>query len=378
MKTKSVLVACFLGLLACPLAGQDAAGLYQQLCDDGDMVGCSLLGVIYRDGTPGVPQDLARAASLFQQACDRSLVEGCARLGVLYATGLGVEQDIARGVSLSRQACDGGDQQGCANFDILAGLVRVALLQQLPVEDRTLAIGGAGSGTLSDADPVGPDGSPVQAWALELRAGQQVTADLTSSEFDAFLLVTGPGLASELSDDDGGGGCDARVTFVAPEDGEYRAIVSTAEAGNTGSFVLRASGDAPTSAPSQPCSRALDAFAVVGPGLLAAGTDAPVETEGSSTLIVRAQLEEFSSRTILDAIRRLNSRWLRASRITGLSGATEARVVLDGTPLGPLDDLSLINADGVEYIRFVSGINATTKYGTDFGGGAIEVTSRGR
>ena len=378
MKTKSLLAAGFLGLMACPLAGQDAAGLYRQLCDDGDMVGCSLLGVMYRDGT-GVTQDLARAASLFEQACNRSLVEGCARLGVMYANGLGVPQDVARGVSLSRQACDGGDQQGCSNFEVLAGLMRVALLQQLPVEDRTLAIGGAGSGTLSDADPVGPDGSPVQAWALELRAGQQVTADLTSSDFDAFLLVTGPGLTSELSDDDGGSGCDARVTFIAPEDGEYRAIVGTAEPGNTGFFVLRAS-DAPPAIASRPCSRALDPFAVARPGLLAGGTDrTAVETEGSSTLIVRAELEEYFGRNALEAIQQLNSRWLRATRVGGgFSGPAYARVVLDGTHLGPLEELSRISTESVEYIRFLSAIDATTKYGTGFAGGAIEVTSRGR
>ena len=46
MNTKSLLLAAFLGLLACPLAGQDAERLYQQLCDDGDMLGCSLLGVM--------------------------------------------------------------------------------------------------------------------------------------------------------------------------------------------------------------------------------------------------------------------------------------------------------------------------------------------
>ena len=85
--------------------------------------------------------------------------------------------------------------------------MRTALLGQLPIEDRTIAIGDQGVGTLSDGDPEGPDGSYLQAWALELRAGQEVTADLISSDFDSYLMVTGPGLESELSDDDGGVGC---------------------------------------------------------------------------------------------------------------------------------------------------------------------------
>lgn len=377
MKSESLLVTVFLGLLACPLAGQNSERLYQQLCDDGDMLGCDLLGVMFRDGV-GVTQNFARAGDLFQQACDGDLMESCSRLGVMYVNGLGVTQDIARGLDLSQQGCDGGDELGCNNVDLLVGLMRVALLQQLPLDDRMLAIGVAGSGTLSDTDPLGPDGSFVQAWALELSAGQQVTADLTSFDFDAYLLVTGPGL-QPLSDDDGGGGCDARVTFTAPEDGEYRAIVGTASPGGTGAFVLRAS-DAPPAVIPRPCNRALTASAVGQPALLAGQTAQPeAPTEGNSRLIVRAQLAEYSGRPILDAIQRFNGRWLRASRSGGgFSGPSFARVVLDGTPLGPLDELSRISAESVEYIRFLTAVNATTKYGTGFTGGVIEVTSRSR
>ena len=114
----------------------------------------------------------------------------------------------------------------------------------------------------------------MQAWAIELRAGQEVTAELNSSDFDAYLLVTGPGLESELSDDDGGGGCNARITFTAPEDGEYRAIVGTADASTTGEFVLRASGT-PTASSLGPCSRAISASAVGRPDGVGTGHAGP-------------------------------------------------------------------------------------------------------
>ncbi len=252
MTRESLRVAAFLGLLACPLAGQNPE-LYQRLCDSGDMLGCDLLGLMYRDGA-GVTQNLPHAAELFQQACDGDMAESCSRLGVMYAGGVGVPQDVARALDLSEKACNGGHTQGCNNFDTLAGLMRVALLGQLPLENRMLAIGVEGFGTLSDADPVGPDGSYVQAWALQLSAGQEVTANLISSDFDPYLWVTGPGFDSGLSDDDSGGGCNARITFTAPEDGEYRAIVSTPGPGETGEFVLRAS-DTPPATASGPCSR---------------------------------------------------------------------------------------------------------------------------
>ena len=376
MKTKSLLIAGFLGLLACPLAGQDAERLYQQLCDDGEMLGCNLLGVMYRDGV-GVTQNLARAADLFQQACDGDMMESCSRLGVMYANGIGVTQDVARGLNLSQQACDGGDTQGCDNVEVLMGLVRVALLGQLPTEDRILAAGVEGRGTLSADDSEGPDGSYVQAWALLLRAGEEVTAELTSSDFDAYLLVMGPGLESELSDDDGGGGCNARITFTAPEDGEYRAIVGTAELGGTGEFVLRASGTPPAAA-SGSCSSAVNPSAIADQGLLAGRTDPSAPTQGNSTLIVRAQLEQYAGRSVLDVIRRFNSRWIRATRGAGFAGPNFARVVIDGTVREDLDQLNNIAADDVESLRYLTATDATTIYGTGFAGGVIEVTMRRR
>ncbi len=378
MNTKSLLLAAFLGLLACPLAGQDAERLYQQLCDDGDMLGCSLLGVMYRDGA-GVTQNLARAAELFEQACDGDMMEGCGRLGVLYANGVGVTQDITRALDLSEQACEGGYTQGCSKFEALMGLLRSAVLGQLPTEDRILAAGVEGRGTLSDADSQGPDGSYVQAWALLLRAGEEVTAQLTSSDFDAYLILMGPALESELSDDDGGGGCDARITFTAPEDGEYRAIVGTSDPSGTGEFVLRASATAPAAA-SEACNRAL---AVGGPAVLA-GRTGRTEAQGSSTLIVRADLEEYAGRSALDVIRQLNSRWLRATRGAGFAGPSFARVVIDGTPYGDgnapsrsdFDELSGLSADNIDNIRFLTATDATTRYGTGYPGGVIEETTR--
>ena len=86
----------------------------------------------------------------------------------------------------------------------------------------------------------------------------------------------------------------------------------------------------------------------------------------------------------MEAVRLLNSRWLRAGRGGNLSlggdARASARVVIDGIPQGPqgdLEDLNGLAADNVEYIRYLSATDATIKYGTGFPGGAIEVTRRG-
>ena len=284
MKRKALLVVVFLGLWTSPLAGQLAARLYQQACDDGSMLECNLLGIMYLTGE-GVTQDFGRAVTLFEQACDGEIMEGCSRLGVMYANGAGVTQDFGRAVTLFEQACEGGETQGCSQLDQLYRLMTVALLEQLALEDRILTIGVEASGTLSAADPAVLDGLYTQAWALRLSAGQEVTVDVTSSDLDSYLWVTGPGLDSGLDDDDSGGGCDARITFTAPEDGEYRAIVNTAVPGETGEFVLRAS-DSPPATASGPCRRDL-AVGVNDPPLIpiyASSDELPCEYEVIETV----------------------------------------------------------------------------------------------
>lgn len=102
----------------------------------------------------------------------------------------------------------------------------------------TLAVGQTGEGVLSD-DDTRLYGALAQAWRLEGTAGSDVTVDLRSADFDAYLTVLGPGLET-LTDDDGAGGCDSRVTFTFPEMGDYQVVVSTLGDGS-GSFTLSAS-----------------------------------------------------------------------------------------------------------------------------------------
>lgn len=227
-----------------------ARTLYQQACEGADMLGCTHLAIMYATGTSAV-RDLDRARGLFQRACDGGELLSCTNLGQMYEGGIGVTPDPDRALRAYRRACEGGGTLGCDN---LGRMFRETLLERLPVENRILVIGSEAFGSLTDADSESLDGSYLRAWTLGLAANQEVTVDLTSSDFDAYLWVTGPGLEPELSDNDGGGGCNARITFTAPETGRYRAIVNTVGAGVTGDFVLRASDIAPRAAPG-PCTR---------------------------------------------------------------------------------------------------------------------------
>ena len=93
-------------------AAQDAAQLYVEACDAGDMIACNVFGLMLETGE-GVPQDLPRAADFYQQACQGGELVGCTNAGLLHLTGSGVDPDAARAAGLFRVACEGGELLGC-------------------------------------------------------------------------------------------------------------------------------------------------------------------------------------------------------------------------------------------------------------------------
>ena len=56
-----------------------------------------------------------------------------------------------------------------------------------------------------------------------------------------------------MTDDDGAGACNARITVTFPENATYRVIVSTIVAGAGGEYALRVSAD-PGPVDPAPCS----------------------------------------------------------------------------------------------------------------------------
>lgn len=137
-----------------------------------------------------------------------------------------------------------------------------SVLMLLPTDGRTLEVGGEFSGALSTADFLSVDDYLLEAWELEGRAGRSVTVDLVSESFDPRLYVVGPGLAQTLSDDDGGGGCNARVTFTFLENGTFRVVAGSVGSRQTGTYTLRVS-ERPPPAPTYGCGE-------VNPDVLAA------------------------------------------------------------------------------------------------------------
>jgi hypothetical protein len=95
---------------------------------------------------------------------------------------------------------------------------------------------------------------------------------------------------------------------------------------------------------------------------------------GNSTLIVRAELEEYSGRSAYEAVDNLRRRWVQRQRGGSItSGASFASVVVNGTPRGDIGELRSISSDAIDNMRYLSAADATTKYGTGYMGGVIEV-----
>ena len=94
--------------------------------------------------------------------------------------------------------------------------------------------------------------------------------------------------------------------------------------------------------------------------------------------ITREQLETMPSITAFEAVERFHRDWLRAraGTLRTSTGRFYPEVFLDGRPFGTVESLNQFGTDMVEEIRFLSAANATTRYGTGYPGGIIEVITR--
>jgi trypsin-like peptidase len=91
---------------------------------------------------------------------------------------------------------------------------------------NAIAIGETKTGSLTDNDELYPDTTYYQRWQFSARPGQDVTIDLSSSDFDPVLIVRGTADTS-IVNDDGGPGCASRVSFTASTSGPFTVLVNT-------------------------------------------------------------------------------------------------------------------------------------------------------
>lgn len=126
----------------------------------------------------------------------------------------------------------------------------------------------------------------------------------------------------------------------------------------------------------QPCKAAV---LVVLLSACASGGGGGGGTGGSSDLITNEQIlaQGTQSEDAYTLIQRLHPNWLRARSSAGFSGDRLNPVVyLNGSRYGEIDRLRDFRIGDLESIQHISGQNATTRFGTDTGGGVIMLRTR--
>jgi hypothetical protein len=142
--------------------------------------------------------------------------------GVYYLVAQGYSEEDKGGYSLT--------------LDVAAP-ARPAMPQPIRVSDTR-------NGTLTADEAILFDGNadvPYHLYTLEAQAGQQLVIGLDSDDFDAFLAfgpMVGDMVEVTATDDDGGGGSDARLRVSIPRDGTYGIHARPLRSGETGTYTI--------------------------------------------------------------------------------------------------------------------------------------------
>lgn len=111
--------------------------------------------------------------------------------------------------------------------------------------------------------------------------------------------------------------------------------------------------------------------------LAACSTSGNTETRRASTSVITAdELAGVSELNCYEAVQRLRPSWLRTRGRVSMTMQQGIRLYVDGMSRGYVSELTSIRANAVERMRYLSGPEATSRYGTDHGDGAILVTLR--
>ena len=113
-------------------------------------------------------------------------------------------------------------------------------------------------------------------------------------------------------------------------------------------------------------------------GCAGAGSGGSGPGPSNRNLITREQLDAIPSNTAYEAVERLRRQWLlpRAGTMRNTTAQTLPAVFMDGRNYGALDALHQINIEIIHEIRFINAADATTRHGTGYPAGIIEVITR--
>ncbi len=106
----------------------------------------------------------------------------------------------------------------------------------------TITLGRTVTGALTDADCEAPHrpGKKADLYTFSGATNQRVTITLSSTAFDAYLVLVGPNNAVlDEDDDDGDGEKDARISFTLPSAGTYTIEATSLTPSGRGAYTLK-------------------------------------------------------------------------------------------------------------------------------------------
>ncbi|MHB0962648.1 MAG: hypothetical protein ACYC5V_05510 [Gemmatimonadaceae bacterium] len=89
--------------------------------------------------------------------------------------------------------------------------------------------------------------------------------------------------------------------------------------------------------------------------------------------IMREQIAEPRFSSAYDVVRALRSNWLSTRGSASLRSKVEVQVYLDGVHLGGVQALQGLSTPSIQYIRYINGTDATTRWRIGHGRGVIFV-----
>ena len=102
-------------------------------------------------------------------------------------------------------------------------------------------------------------------------------------------------------------------------------------------------------------------------------------TSRFSNVVTTEELADVDYMNGLEALRRLRPNWLRVRGQATFSRQASAgiRLYVDGRRRNDIFELERIQTSDISEMRFLTGREATTRYGTDHGDGAILIETKG-
>ena len=106
------------------------------------------------------------------------------------------------------------------------------------------------------------------------------------------------------------------------------------------------------------------------------GTSGPGRAERNR--ISLEEIQDQPSMSVFELVSRLRPNWFRGRSATFRSetGRNFPAVFVDGRPFGALESLHQFGTEAIQELRFISASDATTRFGTGYPAGIIELITR--